>query len=243
MNLKMIACEVFVREICHAVARSPHVVDIEFTPKAAHDQSDFLRNLLQTKIDEAENSERDYEAILLGFGLCGNSTLGLKSSRIPLIIPRAHDCCTIFLGSREKFKEHFGDRLSSEWTSVGYMERGDSFFREMELEDTLGRHSSYQELVEQYGEENAKYVWETLHPDLGEDKIVYIEIPEFKYLGYVEKIKEEAEKEDKELEILEGDIRLIENLVAGNWPEEDFLRVPPGHEIQAVYDHKKVLTV
>jgi len=28
--LKIIACDVFTREVCHCVARTPHVVDLEF---------------------------------------------------------------------------------------------------------------------------------------------------------------------------------------------------------------------
>lgn len=33
MLLKVIACDVFTREVCHCVATTPHVVDLEFTPK------------------------------------------------------------------------------------------------------------------------------------------------------------------------------------------------------------------
>ncbi len=53
MTLKLIACEVFYREVCACVAASPHRVDIEFTPKGAHDRSDNLREMLQAKIDAA----------------------------------------------------------------------------------------------------------------------------------------------------------------------------------------------
>ena len=33
MRLKLISCEIFHREMCAVVARSPHRVDIEFLPK------------------------------------------------------------------------------------------------------------------------------------------------------------------------------------------------------------------
>ncbi|MDI3547781.1 MAG: hypothetical protein PWR10_1433 [Halanaerobiales bacterium] len=241
MRLKLISCEVFLREVCFTVARSLHIVDLEFTPKGAHDKPDFLRGLIQDKINQAEKSEIGYDAILLGFGLCGNSTLGLKARKTPLVIPRAHDCCTIFLGSKEKFIEYFGNRLSSEWTSVGYLERGESYFRELD-NDILGNNRSYQELVEQYGEENAKYVWETLHPNIGINKVIYIEVPEFASLGYAKIVEEEARKEGKEFEKIAGDMRLIENLVNGDWNEEEFLVLKPGEEIRAVYDHDLVVT-
>ena len=37
MRLKLIACEIFYRELCAAVARSVNQVDIEFLPKGLHD--------------------------------------------------------------------------------------------------------------------------------------------------------------------------------------------------------------
>ncbi|MFW6007011.1 MAG: DUF1638 domain-containing protein [Bacillota bacterium] len=240
MRLKIIACEVFVREVCHAVARSPHIVDMEFTPKDAHDDSDNLKKLIQEKIDETEEDEVNYDAILMGYGLCGNSILGITSSKIPLVVPRAHDCCTIFLGSREKFKKHFGDRLSSRWSSPGYLERGESMFRDSDDDELYYMDQSYQDLVEQYGEENAKYVWEQLHPDMEDDNLIYIDIPEFQDLGYEEKIKKEAEETGKKFEKIPGDMRIIENLIFGNW-EEDFLVVNPGEKIKAVYDLDQVI--
>ena len=241
MRLKLIGCEVFVREVCHAVARTPHIVDIEFTPKDAHDKSDNLRKLITEKIEETENSDIEYEAILLGFGLCGNSILGIKSSEIPLVVPRAHDCCTIFLGSRDKFKKHFGDRLSAQWSSPGYMERGESIMRDSDDEDFYYMDQSYQDLVEQYGEENAKYVWEQLHPDMEENELIYINIPEFEHLGYEEKVKEKAEAEDKKFEKIQGNMQIIEKMISGNW-DKDFLVVEPGEEIKAVYDQDRVIT-
>lgn len=37
MKLRLISCEVLYREMCDAVARSPHRVDVEFLPKGWHD--------------------------------------------------------------------------------------------------------------------------------------------------------------------------------------------------------------
>ena len=81
MVLKCIACEVFYREVCHCVASSPHRVDVEFTEKNAHERSDFLRRLLQSKVDAAESGDQRYDAILLGFGLCGNGVLELGAKK------------------------------------------------------------------------------------------------------------------------------------------------------------------
>ncbi len=37
MYFKLIACDVFTREVCHCIARSPHTVDVGFTEKGAHE--------------------------------------------------------------------------------------------------------------------------------------------------------------------------------------------------------------
>ena len=243
MLLKLIVCEVFTREICHCVATSPHVVDLEFTPKGAHNEPAYLRNLLQERIDAANASEKNYDAIVLGLGLCGNATVGLFSHGAPLVIPRAHDCCTLFLGSKQRQKEHFGDTPSQAFSSAGYLEHGGDFVREAEaVREQSGFDVPFETFVEQYGEENAKYLWETLHPNYPQDgHVVFIEVPEFKHLGYAEECRRKAEAEGKEFAVVEGSMDLVRNMVNGEWNPADFLVLQPGEAITAVYDHDEVL--
>jgi len=49
---------------------------------------------LQAAIDKVE--ERQYDALLMGYGLCNNGIVGLTTKSIPLVIPRGHDCITVF---------------------------------------------------------------------------------------------------------------------------------------------------
>ncbi len=242
MKLKFICCEVFFREACLAMAASPHVIDPEFTPKGAHDSPDKLREQLQSIIDRT-SEDGTYDYILLGFGLCGNATLGLTARSIPLVIPRAHDCCTILLGSRRKFMEHFGDNLSAEWSSVGYAERGTNYLREADSGRLLGLDKSYRELVEQYGEENARYIWDTLYPATENNDLIFIEIPETAHLNFRQKFEEIASQQGQKLKVIQGDMRLVRALVNGDWNDEEFLVVPPGKSIRAVYDHEKIVTI
>ncbi len=242
MKFKLICCEVFLREACLVIAQTPHTVDPVFTPKGAHENSDRLRELIQEKIDETP-PDSGYDAILLGFGLCGNSTLGITARSVPLVIPRAHDCCTIFLGSRLKFYEYFKDDLSAEWSSTGYMERGDSYLRETETGKLLGLDRTYEEYVEMYGEENARYIWETLHPSREDQDLIFIEIPETSHLGYKEKLEKLACEQNKKVRVLDGDIRLIRALLYGQWNDDEFLVVPPGKTIKAVYDYDRIVSI
>ena len=77
MRLKLIGCEVLYRELCAAVSRSVNQVDLEFLPKGLHDKdSARMRDRLQQSVDRAEGGP--YEAVLLGYALCGNGVAGLR---------------------------------------------------------------------------------------------------------------------------------------------------------------------
>jgi len=174
--------------------------------------------------------------------------LGLKASRTRLVIPRAHDCCTLFLGSRLKFREHWADNPSRPFSSAGYMERGGTSLKDAVGSKALGMDRSYRELVEQYGEENAKYIQQTLQGSAGtvtnsphEDRVVFIRLPELAHLGYAERCREQAEKDGKKYVELPGDRRLVTRLIHGDWDAEEFLVVEPGRSIGALYDWDRIL--
>lgn len=243
MYLKLISCNVFQREACLCLAQSPHKIDVEFTELGEHVRPEKLRGVLQAAIDRTSESGRPYDAIVLLFGICGNAGVQLQARTIPLVIPRAHDCCTVLLGSKKLFKEHFGDRPSTPFSSSGYMERGEYFLRVEDGETKVHYGDVFAEYVEKYGEENAKFIWEQMHPDGYDDdkRAVFIDIPEFCHLGYDEQFREKAEAENRDYVRLEGSLRIIRKLIDGQWDEEDFLVVPPGQKTEGVYDWEEII--
>lgn len=243
MRLNVIACNVFMREVCQAVAESPQVIDLEFTELGDHIHSETLRAKLQARIDAAEASCKGYDAIVLLFGVCGNATVGLQARKIPLVIPRAHDCCTILLGSTEAFRTHFSDNPSRPFSSSGYLERGDYFMRVEDGENRMHYGDAYAAHVEQFGEENAKYIWETMHPAHVEldNKAVFIEIPETAGLGHAAQFKKRVEAEGRECVVLPGNLEIIRKLVSGDWDPGIFLKVGPGETVKGVYDWTEVI--
>ena len=246
MYFKLIACDVLTREVCHCIACSSHTVDVEFTEKGAHEDSDRLRILLQQRIDKTAEKGTPYDAILLAYGLCGNATAQLAAHNIRLVLPRAHDCCTIYLGSRRRFKELFSDNPSRPFSSAGYMERGDSYLHDGDTGRLLGLDRSHEDFVAQYGEENAKFIMETLtlSRDANTDNtVIYIDVPETSQEEYASLCKQNADTEGREFIRVEGDIRLIRQLVEGSWSDEEFLIVEPGQQIRAVYDWEEILRV
>ncbi|MFA4944836.1 MAG: DUF1638 domain-containing protein [Lentisphaeria bacterium] len=245
-HFKLISCNVFLREACHCLARTPPVVDVEFLELGQHADSAGLRRLLQDRITAAGGDPRHHDAILLLYGLCGNATVGLRNSTaVPLVLPRAHDCATLLLGSRQRFEQHFAAAPSTPFSSVGYLERGDYFLRppgETGTAPQVAYGDGFAALVEQHGEENARYIWETMHPrGADSNRALFIELPETAGLGHAERCRAQAAAEGKEFVLLPGSLRLIERLLAGDWPADEFLVVPPGHEITGVYDWAEIV--
>ena len=240
MRYKLIGCEVIARPAYLAAAKSPHIIDMEFSKLQSHTDPEFLRKEIQGNIDRVAEQ---YDAILLGYGLCGNSTAGLKARAIPLVIPRVHDCCTIFLGSREAFLKHFGQTPSAEWYTACYYERLGKWYREYPLLNlpSGGKRSAYEELAEKYGEENAQYIIETMNASSGVDFLTYIDLPGFEDSDTREAFIAHAEKTGKKPRFIEGSTRIIDKLLRGEWDEEEFLIIRPGEEIMPVYDHDRVM--
>lgn len=241
MRFKLIACDVLLREVAFCVAKSPHTVDMAFTPKEEHNESERLRATLQRHVDATAEAPLPYDAVLLAYGLCGNSTAGLVAKGCPLVIPRAHDCTTLFLGSKAAFSEHFGDNPSQCWASVGYAERGESVFADSDTRAWLNPGQSYEEMVELYGEENAAFMMEALGGKPGSEGVYFLDVPETRVEAIVERIRSEAERQGKEFREIPGSLRLIDRLVSGDWPKEEFLVVPPGKRVAARYDWDEVI--
>lgn len=103
MRPALIACDVF-REEIDALNNLPALTEIVWLPMGLHDRPAELKTKVQTEIDRLETDPTITEILML-YGLCGNGTVGLNSSRCPLIIPRAHDCIAFLLGSNARHRE------------------------------------------------------------------------------------------------------------------------------------------
>jgi hypothetical protein len=233
---KLISCNVFQRELCAAIADSPNIIDPEFLELGLHERPEGLRAEVQARVDEAS---ADYDAILLGYGLCGNGLSGLRARAQPLVLARAHDCCTILLGSRAAFLERFGDNFSAPWSSAGYIERGTREHGSMYFR-AMGFGLEYDQLIEKYGEENGRYIWDTMHPAGEEPVLRFIETAETAGLGYAQAMRAKAAEEGKEFLLLPGSSRLLRALLSGSWDDGEFLVVPPGWRIAPLYDQDRV---
>jgi len=237
MILKLISCEIFYREMCAAVARSPHRVDIEFLPKGLHDlPPGEMPAKVQAAIDNVP--EGVYDAVLLGYGLCNNGLSGITARSSPLILPRAHDCITLFLGSRQRYRDYFDTHPGTYFLTSGWMERGEAAgdLAELSVQHQLGMDLTMQELIEQYGEDNAEYLYEMLcEGTRNYERIAYIPMgvePE----TMEQAARKEAAERQWTFETVPGNMRLINMLVNGNRDADHFLTVPPGSTVKPCYN-------
>ena len=96
---------------------------------------------------------------------------------------------------------------------------------------------TYEELVEKYGEDNAKYIMETLGDGLRNyDRLTYIDMGVQENLGYDEQAARDAEEKGWTFERVAGDLGLLRKLVDGEWGSDVFLVVEPGETVAASHD-------
>ncbi len=247
MFLKVIACEIAVREIYHVAARSPNLIDAEFLTQGYHDIPATGRTEIQKRIDAVPAGK--YDAIVLGYGLCSSIAAGLTTAHTPLVIPRAHDCITFFLGSKERYQEFFNANPGTYYYTSGWLEcakrRGEQGpiwgGAALPAGANTNLKASYEQWVTKFGEDQAKYLLE----EMGRwtDSYTHGTLIEFnfvKHLKLSEQVRQICAERGWQYNELNGDLRLVEKLLEGEWPEAEFLTVRPGQKLIATNDEKIV---
>ena len=243
MRLALLSCEVFYREMCWAISRSPNQVDVHFLPKGLHDLGcERMRSRIQEALDGIDRTQ--YDAILLGYGLCNNGLLELEAVDIPLVFPRAHDCMTLFMGSKEKYLTYFEENPGTYFKTTGWIERGKTGdeLSQISIKQDMGMNMSYEELVGKYGEDNAQYLYEELYQTTRNyGQFTFIEMGIEPSDRFEKETEEEAGKRDWKFQKIKGDLSMIQRLVDGEWDDEAFLVVQPGHKIKPTYAQETIV--
>ncbi len=228
-KLGLIACKVLWRELAYFAAQSPAEIDFFIQPQGLHNDPAQMRDTLQGAINRIEE-EHSYDQLIFGYGLCSRGIEGLKSEKTPLVFPRAHDCLTFLLGSRQRQDRIYREHPDGYWYSPGWIETGAQPSRErIQKEMDLLRMK--------FGEDDARW----LHTQIAGwnrnyHKAIYIDFKigeRGKYLAYTRACAEEL---GWQLIELEGDPTLVKKLVSMEWDEENFLVLAPGQELKLSYD-------
>ncbi|MCU0478339.1 MAG: DUF1638 domain-containing protein [Chloroflexi bacterium] len=239
MRLLALTCEVLARSVYLCAARSPHVVDVHLNRRGLHDDPPNLRTLLQGEIDAVG---APYDAVVLAYGLCGGATAGLRAGSIPLVVPRAHDCITLFLGSRDRYTAEFTGHPGTYWYVQDFVERSDDEgqFAGMGAVSDAEARATYEEYVAKYGEDNAAYLMEALGGWRSHyDRAAYVDmaVADPHAAAAVEAFaRDDADRRGWSFEKLAGELLLVKRLIDAEWAPEDYLVVRPGERLAMSYD-------
>jgi Protein of unknown function (DUF1638) len=227
----VLTCSALARSVYAAAATAEAAVTVRLFDQGLHNVPKNLRARLQAGIDAVHPGECD--AILLAYGICGAGTVGLTARHTSLVLPRAHDCITLYLGSKERYQEEFDAHPGTYWYSQDYLERNPSSSAvalgaaSIEVSEAL-----YQSYIQKYGRDNADYLMEVM----GEwgnhyDRAVFLDIGLSKGISFETLAREQAQRRGWTFERKAGDRRLVNRLLNGEWTDDEFLVVPPGHHI------------
>lgn len=201
--------------------RLPEGMPVTWMDITLHNTPKNLAAALQERIDAiAEPSN-----VVVGYGLCGNGLVGVRSGPHTLIVPRTHDCVAIFLGSHQRYLERFFASANTYYLTKGWIDAKDEPL------------TDYRNLIREYDQETADYVIE----------MKYRHYRKLCFVGYSEEDVESCrsrvqevvaflgERFGVEYEEIVGTPELIEGLLAMGDREpassDAFVVVPPGGEI------------
>jgi hypothetical protein len=235
-KLAVLLCAVLEDEIRHFAAANVNVVEIVTLEQGLHNEPDRLRRELQAAVDGAE-ANPEVEAIVLGYGLCSRGTEGVSTRRAKLVIPRAHDCITVLLGSKERYRDYVAQHPGTYWYSPGWNKA-----------HTPPGPERYEKLreqyVEQYGEDNAEFLMETeQHWFKTYDRATYVDLGVAVTEDDVEYTKGCARWLGWSFDHQSGDPGLMQDLLAGRWDEDRFLVLEPGQTLRLTADDRVVEAV
>jgi hypothetical protein len=240
MQYFLIACDIFVREISYIIATSPSTINVKYLEKGLHERPDYLREVLQSEIDQTNQSEYNYDAVLLAYALCGNSTKGIIARDLPVVIPKAHDCITLFLGSRRKYLEEFNNHPGTYYYTPSAVERGSA----VGSETNENLEKKYKEYLAKYGEENAQYLMEIEEGWMKHySYAASVDFELFRFLNYHGKVKDIAQKKSLQYREIAGDLNLLKKLLNGDWNHHEFLILQPGQKVEVTNDESVIAGV
>ncbi len=211
-NTIILACSTLRQELELVMDRLLCSYPVEWVDSGLHVWPDSLRINIQKKLDELDPK---YTTVLMLFGFCGNSMVGINSNDRTIILPLAADCIPIFLGSQEE-RDRAG--MDTYFFTAGYLN----------FETTMV--SEFKRAITKYGQKRGSSIMRALMAHY--KRLAVVDTGAFEVQAVVDGVKELSDELEIPTVVLQGNLRIIENLLLGNWQEEDFLIVRPGGSIK-----------
>lgn len=234
--LTVIACNVLEEEVRRFARDAAHVRSLVFMPQGLHNEPARLRRELQTAVDQAE-ADPGTDTIALVYGLCSRGVEDLRHARCPLVIPRAHDCVTLFLGDKERYAAYLRENPGTYWYSPGWIKSHTPPGPDREAR--LRR-----EYAAKFDAEEVDYLMEIEQGWIAKyDRATYVGLGVGETEADVNYTRHCAGCLGWSFDQVKGDPQLLIDLLAGRWDDRRFLVVPPHHLIRLTADDSIIRAV
>jgi hypothetical protein len=224
VKMALLACAVFEQEIALHARGAAHIVETRFFEMGLHDHPDQMRALLQKNL-EAFEARTDIEVVALAYGLCGLGTAGLQPLRHKLVIPRAHDCITVFLGSKEKYADHQRNCPTCYYYTPGWN-------RNRRVPGPEKLEALRVELAQKFDADDVEYLLETERAQWAQhNTATYLDLGTDNAETEAAYARRCAEWLGWKFERLHGEATLLRDLLWCNWDDARFQTIAPGQRL------------
>lgn len=201
--------------------------DFELLPAGLHENPDQLRILIQQIINTVSNN--GYDRIVIGYGICGQGTTGIKAGKLPLVIPQVHDCISLFLGSDAAYKEQFKTCPGTYYFTAGWF--GPNAEPDEQRNFPIGLNPAQNRSLS-YSKEESELIKEFFSGwQKNYSRAVFINTAAEQGKKAEEYAKKTAEKYDWKYEEIPGNARLFEKMLTADKSDDEILLVPPDSTI------------
>lgn len=244
MHISIMACRVLTRELSALVATCDNDVDLTWLPQGLHETPVLLHKAIEDQLEalydliDRKLQRRTPDYIVLGYGLCSKSIVGIQAKRIPLVVPRTEDCLGLFLGSQDRYLDYFERYKGTYWLNSQWV-------RNIPDLDPDYEEKLYAQYLEEYEDEDTAQYLVDMHRE---------NLKNYRNVGYIKtRLYDDSRDRDKARDYAnrqglgflekEGDNRLLQKMVKGEFDEKDFLVVPVGYQIEYTNGPERVIAV
>ena len=212
MKYLVIACNIMKDELLRLETNG---ISFVFLEQSLHRTPQKMKEVIQQEVDKADAGWTG-DTVVLAYGLCSNGIVGVKSNRHSLVVPRAHDCISLFLGSPGRYLEEHRKEPGTYYLTKGWIEEGKS---------PLGVLREY---TEKYGKETAEWV---IREELKNyTRILLVDMGGDVSETHRDHARENARFLNLRYEEIKGSLEYFQKMLDGSW-DKDFIILKPGEEV------------
>lgn len=206
----LIACQNIQDEVRAALKEAQLDYPVYYLPSGTHDSPDKMRGTLQALIDCLTGI--DY--LLLPMGRCGNATVGLKSDRFSLVLPKCEDCINLVL-SENSLKVN--------------RPKGTFFFTDGWLRSIFSADREYERTTKQYGKDQSDMVMNMIYS--GYQHFALLNTGLYDLGRAKNQLRPLAETVSVDFTELPAPYGILKKMIALDFQNESFVIAPPGVKV------------